>query len=179
MLLGSGLRKRILDFCFLNPETDFHVRDLAFRLKEDPGNVSREIRRLEGDGLLCSRIRGRLKLCSINPEHPLFKELRSVAQKTAGVEPLLTAALKSVPGVERAFLFGSYATGTMDLNSDIDLFVIGGHDTVALQKAVAGVQRTLEREINVVAMSPLEFSAKSGKAPFLKRLAKERKVVLI
>jgi DNA-binding MarR family transcriptional regulator len=58
------------------------VRELASYIHEDPGNLSRELRRLEDEGLYQSVTRGRIKLYSLNKGYPLFRELKAIIFKT-------------------------------------------------------------------------------------------------
>jgi DNA-binding MarR family transcriptional regulator len=47
--------------CFGNPSARRHLRDLAGRLDIDPANLSKELRRLEIEGLFRSEVSGRHK----------------------------------------------------------------------------------------------------------------------
>ena len=56
------------------------------------------------------------------------------------IEPKLTALktaiLKNIPTVEKIYLFGSYAYGKPDKNSDVDLFIVipdSNLDTIELE----------------------------------------------
>ena len=67
----------------------------------------------------------------------------------------------------------------MDLSSDIDLLVIGYHNTIDLQRKIAGIQKTMERVINVMSMSPEGYKEKQKKDPFLKSLNKKKKIQIL
>jgi predicted transcriptional regulator len=54
------------------------------RLSTDPSNLSKELRRLEREGLFRSEISGRQKYFQLNREYPLFDEVRGIAGKTIG-----------------------------------------------------------------------------------------------
>jgi DNA-binding MarR family transcriptional regulator len=45
--LRSKARQRLLAYFFTNPTARHHLRDLAERLRIDPANLSKELRRLE------------------------------------------------------------------------------------------------------------------------------------
>ena len=81
LFLKTGLRKRLLTYTFLHPDKNYYVRELAVLINEDPGNLSRELRRLEAEGLYTSIFRGKEKYYSLNPDYPLFGELQSMALK--------------------------------------------------------------------------------------------------
>ena len=49
--LRSKARRNLLAYYFTNPAARLHLRDLAERLKVDPSNLSKELGRLEREGL--------------------------------------------------------------------------------------------------------------------------------
>lgn len=55
-------------------------------------------------------------------------ELRSIVLKTEGAGLEIKEKLQEMGGVNKAFIFGSYASGEADLRSDLDLMVIGEVD---------------------------------------------------
>jgi DNA-binding MarR family transcriptional regulator len=58
------------------------VRGLAKLIKEDPGNIQRELKRLEKVGFLTSEKQGNTKIYSTNKQFPIFKELQSIVIKS-------------------------------------------------------------------------------------------------
>jgi predicted transcriptional regulator with HTH domain len=66
VLLNTKLRKKLLTYSFTHPDEDYYVRELSGLIEEDPGNLSRELRILEEEGLYTSVTRGRVKLYSLN-----------------------------------------------------------------------------------------------------------------
>lgn len=64
------------------PDFKTHVRGLAKLIKEDPGNIQRELRRLEKAGFLVSSQRGNTKVYSTNKDFPIFKELQAIVIKS-------------------------------------------------------------------------------------------------
>ena len=78
VLLGTKLRKNLLTYSFTHPEESFYVRELSGLIREDPGNLSRELRRLEEEGIYSSRTRGNLKFYSLNRSFPLFREVKKI-----------------------------------------------------------------------------------------------------
>jgi len=76
----------VLTYAFTHPSENFYVRELSSLIDEDPGNLSRELRKLEEEGLFTSSIRGRVKLYSLDKKYPLYTELRRIIFKTQGME---------------------------------------------------------------------------------------------
>jgi hypothetical protein len=70
--LRSKVRQRLLAYYFANPAARLHLRDLAGQLEIDPSNLSKELRRLETEGLFRSELSGRQKYFQLNRDYPLF-----------------------------------------------------------------------------------------------------------
>jgi hypothetical protein len=105
----SKARQRLLAYYFTNPMARLHLRDLAERLSIDPSNLSKELGRLEREGLFRSEVSGRQKYFQLNREYPLFEEVSGIVAKTIGAIPLVAQAFRKIEGVEEAFLYGSFA----------------------------------------------------------------------
>jgi len=86
LLLTTKLRKKLLTYSFTHPDEDYYVRELASLIDEDAGNLSRELRKLEAEGLYRSFSRGRVKFYSLNKTYPLFNELKKIVFKVEGIE---------------------------------------------------------------------------------------------
>jgi DNA-binding transcriptional ArsR family regulator len=80
-LFRSKTLQKLLSHVFSDTDAVFYVRELAGLIKEDPGNLSRELSRLEKDGLMVSVKKGSLKLFSLNKDYPLYKELKQIMIK--------------------------------------------------------------------------------------------------
>jgi DNA-binding transcriptional ArsR family regulator len=85
-IFGSRIRAKILCWLFTYPDESFFVRQIALILKEDPTNVSREMAKLEGLGILKSKRNGNLKHFQANQECPFFKEMKGLILKTTNDE---------------------------------------------------------------------------------------------
>lgn len=131
-----------------------HLRDLAERLSIDPSNLSKELGRLEREGLFGSEVNGRQKYFQLNREYPLFNEVRKLVAKTIGAAPLIAQSLKKIEGIDEAYLYGSFASNQQDAASDIDVLVIGSPREKDLAQAVGEVERQLGHDINYTVLTP-------------------------
>src|SRR5260370_7862707 len=123
--LRSRARQQLLAYYFTNPTARHHLRDLAERLSIDPSNLSKELGRLEREGLFRSEVNGRQKYFQLNREYPLFDEVRKIVTKTIGAAPLITQTLKRIEGIDEAYLYGSFQTNHQDAATHVHLPVIG------------------------------------------------------
>jgi predicted nucleotidyltransferase/predicted transcriptional regulator with HTH domain len=178
--LRSKARQRLLAYYFTNPAARVHLRDLAERLSIDPSNLSRELRRLEADGLFRSEVSGRQKYFQLNRDYSLFDEVRAIVSKTIGTVPLMAQSLNKIEGIEEACLYGSFARNQQDAASDIDVLVIGAPRSEPLAEAVRKLERKLGREINYTVLTRKEFnSRRARKDAFLENVWHNKRVSLV
>ncbi len=144
-LLFGAYRHRVLSLLYLRPGDRMHVRMIARLTGVPAGSLHRELRQLEEAGLLVAKRSGNQVLYSANEASPVFTELSSMLDKTAGTTPTLQehaaeytleptgrltepdrkalAAICRKYGVKKMSLFGSAARGEMRPDSDVDLLV--------------------------------------------------------
>ena len=172
--LRSKARQQLLAYYFTNPTARRHLRDLAKRLSIDPSNLSKELGRLERDGLFRSEVSGRQKYFQLNRDYPLFDEVRKI------VTPLIAQSLKRIEGIDEAYLYGSFASNQQDAASDIDVLVIGVPREEVLAQVTQRLERQLGREMNYSVLTPKEFeSHRIRKDAFLKNVWHNKCVSLI
>ena len=161
--LKSSITQKLLAYFFLNRTKELYVNELARLLEIDPKNLDKKLKELEKEGLFKSEFKGKQKYYSINSSFPLLKEYEQITNKTIGLEYQLKNTLKKVEGVEETYIFGSYANDKLDVLSDIDLFIIGPHKTLDVERAISPLQKTLGREINTIDMTREKFEEKKRK----------------
>ena len=178
--LRSTARQHLLAYYFTNLAARHHLRDLAERLSIDPSNLSKELGRLEREGLFRSEVSGRQKYFQLNRKYPLFDEVRKIVAKTIGAVPLITQSLKRIEGIDEAYLYGSFARNQQDAASDIDVLVIGAPREEVLAQAVRRLERQLGREINYTVLGSKEFkSRRARRDAFLENVWHNRRVSLV
>ena len=178
-LFGSRIRINILKLFIFNPKKEYYVREIERLIDEAFDPVRRELIRLESTGLLKSRISGRQKYYSIDSTHTLFPEVKSMILKTVGIGDTLKSAIGHRNDIQAAFIYGSYAKNTADLESDIDLFVIGNILSRDLQEIISGIESQTKREINPTVYSAQDFQEKRKKKNhFISNVLKEQKIFL-
>lgn len=165
----SRVRDQVLVEFFRKPGTTAHVREMARRVRASPAAVGTELAGLARLGILRAETVGRSLVYAVNEKSPLVPEMRSLVQKTLGVEAEIAEAVNGLPGLESAYLFGSYASGLERAGSDIDLLVIGKPDPLALSERLAPVERTLGRDVNVVSRTMVQLRSRR-KEPFWERV---------
>jgi predicted nucleotidyltransferase len=131
---------------------------LARDLDLDDGGVKREADRLERAGLIRSERVGRSRILRPNDASPYYRDLYGLLLKAFGPAAIIAPELDRIEGVERAFLFGSWAARYHDEvgddPADIDVMVIGRPSQLALAKTETELSESLGREVNIVDVSP-------------------------
>lgn len=179
-LFSSNVRVALLTHFFCHPDERFYARELGRRLQQHYNAVWRELSNLEAIGLLASEENAGVKYYRLNPEFPIYEELKRIILKTTGLGQTLREALKGLGAMEWAFIFGSVAAGDEDLLSDIDLMLVGAVDLMALSEVVAGLEDRLGRAINYLLLSRAELVQRSaGREPFITNVLVGPKIMLI
>jgi DNA-binding transcriptional ArsR family regulator len=82
VFITSRVRRKIIVIYAKYPDFKTHVRGLAKLIKEDAGNIQRELKRLEKAGFLISEKQGNTKIYHTNKQFVIFKELQSIVLKS-------------------------------------------------------------------------------------------------
>jgi predicted nucleotidyltransferase len=146
----SQLQARLLAALLLSATEEVGVSELQDRLGASRSGIHQELGRLLDAGILTRRMVGRSALYRPAEDSPLVEPLRTLVERTVGVEPELRRALAAIDGVEAAAIYGSWAAGTsVRPLSDVDVLVIGDADADALERAIREVERRAGREVNL------------------------------
>jgi predicted nucleotidyltransferase len=156
-LLRSRTQAELLERLILHPDVSYTVADLARDLAVTDMSVRRELERMLDAGIIEREAVGRQGIYRASTASPLFQPLHELVEKSLGVEVHLRELLEETPGVEGAAIFGSWARGRIDAESDVDLLVVGDIDYGALLEKLIPLQSKIDRQISVVWMRPEEF----------------------
>jgi predicted nucleotidyltransferase/DNA-binding transcriptional ArsR family regulator len=178
--LRSTLRRKLLTYFYVNRSARVYVRQLAEKLGVDSTNLSRELARLEQEGLLESEVEGRQRYYRINPRYTHLNAVFSLLQGTVGLVPTLASSLQRVSGIEHAYLYGSFAKNEADSASDIDVLILGQPDASDLATEVARVEKILNREISYTVFKPQELKRKlAARDAFLTDIWRGKRIEVI
>ena len=81
VFVTSRVRRKIIVVFAKYPDFKTHVRGLSKLIKEDPGNIQRELRRLTKGGFLLCTKKGNTSIYQTNKQFPILKELQSIVIK--------------------------------------------------------------------------------------------------
>jgi predicted nucleotidyltransferase len=171
--------QQVLAFFFLNAKKSLYLKELSDQLNIDNGNLSRYLNSLVSEGVLKATEEGRQKYFSVNTSYPVLTELKKMLAINVLPEHILRETFSKIKGLEKAYLFGSYASGKFNDKSDLDILLIGSHDPIAVRRELTPLQKRLGREINAIDYTNAEYEKKrKEKGGFLDKVMKEKKIIL-
>jgi predicted nucleotidyltransferase len=159
--LFPSVRQGVLAATLTRPEKWWYLSELADFLDTRPSSLQRELRSLQQSGILQQRNDGRRVYFKAETRSPIFRELRSIFEKTVGLIPTLRNALQPfTDNIVGAFVYGSIARREEHATSDVDLMIIGNVGLGDLAPSLRKTEKRLGREVNVTNYSVDEFRKK-------------------
>jgi len=179
-LFSSKARIAVLKLFLFNPEDSYYLREISSLANIPIRGVQREVKKLKEIGLLEESISGNRVYYRANRKSPIFEDLKRIFFKTEGIVKALKESLEDKNKIDFAFIYGSYAEGKETTSSDIDLMVLGDIESKKVSKILSGVKENLQREINFVVFSMIEFVGRiKDKDNFLLSVMKEPKIMIL
>jgi predicted nucleotidyltransferase len=124
-VLASSALAHLIMYFILHPDGEPHFRALQRATGIASRSLQHELARLEELGMIRRRRDGRLMRFRRVADHPRWFVFRDLVREFADPKDLMRTALVEVPGIDAAFIYGSFARGEMDERSDIDVFALG------------------------------------------------------
>ncbi|MGE4349922.1 MAG: hypothetical protein AB7D28_09165 [Candidatus Berkiella sp.] len=180
--LFSKTRQRVLGLLYGQPNKDFYTNEIIRHTQMGSGAVQRELEQLSSVGLITLKVAGNQKRYKANQASPLFHELRNITLKTFGLADVLREAIEPFHDkVLVAFIYGSIAKQTDNVNSDIDIMLIGKDLTYSdFFSTISETELKLERKINPTFHTPHEWGQKiNEKNSFITKILNQPKIFLI
>jgi predicted nucleotidyltransferase len=170
----------ILLYFFLNPAKKYYAAELAEKMKLDPSNTVKALRRVVKEGILAKEKRGGHWFYSLNADYPMINETKKIFLFKYGLSEMLKKKLQTIEGLEEAYIYGSYAKGNLEAESDIDILLIGNHQAEQAIRIFVGLQEYFDREFNSIDMTREEFDKrKRNKDEFIDNIFKGKHIRIL
>lgn len=157
-LFTSKARIKILGYLFFRKK-ETYLREIAKELKLAPSAVKRELDNLAELDII-KKIKNKIVL---NEENPFLEELKQIFLKTDFIIYPIKKALDKKE-IEFALIFGSFAKGNFNSESDVDLLIIGKINLSEIIKLLKPIENKINRDINPIIWNINEFKErKKGK----------------
>ncbi len=155
-LLRSRLQAELLTLVLLTPGQEWSLTELADRAGASVSSAQREMARAEDAAIVSSRKVGNTRLVTAAAS-PLTGPLTELLLRSFGPRQVVGEELSGLPGVEAAYLFGSWAARYEGqpgrAPADVDVLVIGQPDRDELDDAAQRAGSRLAREVNMTVRS--------------------------
>ncbi len=163
-LFRTDAQARILAVLFERRGVSRPIGQIARRAGVPASTATREVDRLVEAGLVRMERAGRMRILTANWDLPWADELASILAQTVGVDARVADALRGVPGIEAAYLFGSWIGTDEATPNDIDLLIVGRPDRRAVRDALRPIEDTIHLYLNPTIVDPDEWE---GDDPFV------------
>jgi predicted nucleotidyltransferase len=178
-LFTSEVRVRLLEIFLLDPEKEFHLRDLSRRVGTSPTYVKREMTNLSELGLVTHRRKGNMLLFKANKRALIYGDLKRIFIKTRSLGALIRQRIRDYDDIKYAVIYGSFAQGVESETSDIDLLVVGSIPEDELHKVVMEFEEETGREMGYILWTEKEFEEKARERISLLVDISENEVIML
>lgn len=172
----------ILAEVLLHPDRELTISDLARRAGVSVALAHKEVSRLLDAGVLGDRREGNNRLVAADPAHPLLAPMSEIVAAAYGPVPVLRELLAAVPGVEQAFVYGSWAARRSGqpgrFPRDVDVLVVGDAARGALAGVATEARERTGLEVNVHRVDAAAWADPAGNG-FLETVASRPLVRLL
>jgi predicted nucleotidyltransferase len=152
-LLRSQIQEDLLALPYLHADREYSLTEAAELIGASVKTVHTEASRLVIGGLLHDSRQGNVRLVRAATDTPLTRPLTDLLAVTYGPLPVITELLAAVEGVDRAYIYGSWAARHQGepgpVPEDVDVLVVGTADRDALDEIARTAQQRLGRPVNI------------------------------
>lgn len=180
-LISSRIRIKILRIFALQPENAYNINELSRLTGFSPRGVQKELKNLLSGGILRKEVTGNQHRYQLDPNCPIYLEIKKIIVKTVGIAEVIKNALNPIKkDIKYAFVFGSFVSGDFGNDSDVDLFIITELSGLKLSELLSDVQSKTGRSLNVAQFTLDEFNRRKARNDhFLTRVLGGPKIEII
>ena len=147
------------------PTKEFHLRETARLLKISSSTAKLSLDKLKAHGLILEKGIANLRVFKANLENIILKEMKKTKNLSLIKESAIAEYIQKTLNPASVVLFGSFAKGTNDEKSDIDLLIITNKKK---QLSLLGIKGN---ELQIIQLTPLEWKEKVKKdKPFYQEI---------
>jgi hypothetical protein len=160
-IITSKTRIKLLMRFFLNSSSTAYLRELAAEFGVSTNGIREELKSMVDSKLMKCQKDGRHIVYQANEDHPLFPELRSMVQKSLGMDQIVESVLTRLGDLEEAYLIDDYAVGRD--TGIIDLLLVGNINQYHLNDLIRKTERYIGRKIRSLVFTREEFGGMKSK----------------
>lgn len=134
--------KKNIEIIKLIDKEQHHIRDIADKLNISPGSVHKLVKLLKKDNLIKEiKEKNRIKII-LNKDNEIVKQIKVIINFNDIINTTTYRKFKKLGSIG---IYGSYANGTNDIDSDLDIWIF----TEKKELKIRPIIRELEKELNV------------------------------
>lgn len=153
----SKVRVKISALFFMNPREKYHMRKISRLVNEQINAVRRELMSMEKSDFLISQREGIKKFYTLNPDFPLFNELRSIFVKSFGLGYHIFLNKKDLGEVKFAILTHTYLNREESDSGNPDLIIVGEPDRTLLDRIAREAEIIEKKRIHYIILGIKEL----------------------
>jgi predicted nucleotidyltransferase len=179
-LFRSRFTGALLALLYLHPDRDYSLTEAGKAIGASIKVISTEAGRLVTAGLVREARRGQARLIRAETDGPVSRPLTDLLAVTYGPQPVLADLLFGLPGVEQAYIYGSWAARYLGepgpVPHDVDVLVVGTANEDDLYGIARQAESRLARAVNLSAVSPQYWDTADPADSFMRHV-RERPLV--
>ncbi len=153
-IFKNNLTWKILTFFLEHPSTEVYVKELSRMLGVGPTSANNVLRKLNKIKFLQKRERARTHFYRLDNESVLIRQMKTAYFLARLVDAQFVRRFLDVDeGLISLSVYGSFADGTFDEKSDVDVLAISRKEKTIFYSVVSKMERLLKMDINVEAFS--------------------------
>lgn len=138
---------KILNLLF---KESLHIREIAEKLDCSPAKVHKAVQLFKKKDIVKEQKVKNRKVISINTDSCELKRIRSLINLDSFLN---TKAYKKLKKIGKLGLYGSFAAGTDDSGSDIDLWIFTDKKELELRSFIRELEKELEKPVRILILN--------------------------
>jgi hypothetical protein len=160
-LIRSDVQGLILAKLFMNADRDFTITDLAEYAFTSVPTAMREVDRLVEAAYVLDKPLGRTRLIRADQQHPLFEAIFQIVANSYGPATLLPRALNGLFGLQRAFIYGSWAQRLAQQPgpqpTELEVLLVGNMNRIDASRALVAVEEKIGLPLTLQFVNNVDF----------------------
>lgn len=132
-----------------------HIRDIADELRISPGTVHKLISLLKANNMASETRKKNRSIISLNKENAMIKEIKRLINLN---DFMNTKAYDKLKKTGRIGIYGSYANGTNDNESDLDIWIRTEKKEMELRPIIRAMEQEMKTRINPLILTEQKLS---------------------
>ncbi len=162
------LTKNNIKIIKLIDKEQIHIRDIADKLNISPGSVHKLIKLMKTNGLVELIKQKNRIIVRLNKENEIIKQVKTLINFN---DILNSYAYKKLRKFGKIGIYGSFANGTNDLKSDLDIWIQTDKKELSLRPVVHELEKQLNIKVNILILTKSKIdSLKRNDPEFYNRL---------